>query len=329
MKISCALATSLSTPEHVRIAEELGYHRAWLYDSPALYADVWTILGLAAQRTTRIGLGPAVIVPSLRHPMATAAAIATLEGLAPGRVAVVIGTGFTGRLLLGKRALPWATVVDYIRVLRGLLRGDETTWDGATIKMIHPPGFLPSRPISIPILIAAEGPKGTAIAKELGDGVMGHAQVEDAPEGFWRVTVNGGTVLLDGETATDERVLDAAGHAMALIYHGLYEHQGPDAVDALPGGKTWRTSLELTGPEQRHLHTHENHLVSITDRDREALYEGAPALISATFSGRPDELRERAAALETGGLTEFAYQPAGPDIPGELERMMAVLAPLS
>jgi 5,10-methylenetetrahydromethanopterin reductase len=29
--------------------------------------------------------------------------------------------------------------------------------------------------------------------------------------------------------------------------------------------------------------------------------------------------RERLAAMEEGGATEIAYQPAGPDIPGELE----------
>jgi 5,10-methylenetetrahydromethanopterin reductase len=35
--ISCAFATSSDTPEHVQLAESLGYRRAWLYDSPALY----------------------------------------------------------------------------------------------------------------------------------------------------------------------------------------------------------------------------------------------------------------------------------------------------
>ena len=325
MKISCALATSLATPEHVRIAEDLGYQRAWLYDSPALYADVWTILGLAAQRTDRIGLGPGVLVPSLRHPMTTAAAIATLAALAPGRIAVAIGSGFTGRFILGKRPLPWSDVAEYVRVLRGLLRGEEVTWDNAVLKMIHPPGFVAQRPIDIPILIGAEGPKGAAVAQELGDGVMGGAEVENAPAGFWRVSVSGGTVLADGENATDERVLQAAGHAMALVYHAVYEHQGPDAVDAFPGGKAWRASVEAIEPERRHLATHENHLVSMTDRDREALREGAPALMPLLFCGAPAELRDRIAGMEASGVTEFAYQPAGPDIPGELERMMAAI----
>ena len=58
MQLSCAFAPSRETPDHIVRAEELGYHRAWCYDSPALYADVWVTLALAATRTTSIGPGP-------------------------------------------------------------------------------------------------------------------------------------------------------------------------------------------------------------------------------------------------------------------------------
>src|ERR1700739_1143973 len=104
MDISCAFATSSDTPPHVELAEALGYKRAWLYDSPALYPDVWMVLSRCAERTSRIGLGTGVLVPSLRHPMVNAAAIAELVGQAPGRVAVAIGSGFTGRVSVGQRA---------------------------------------------------------------------------------------------------------------------------------------------------------------------------------------------------------------------------------
>src|SRR5215813_15641873 len=82
IELSCAFATSPDSHEHVRIAESLGYRRALFYDSPALYPDVWVQLCRAAERTERIGLGSGVLIPSLRHPMTTAAAIATLVGLA-------------------------------------------------------------------------------------------------------------------------------------------------------------------------------------------------------------------------------------------------------
>src|SRR5258705_7546693 len=99
LAISCAFATSADSHEHARIAEELGYERAWFYDSPALYPDVWVQLCRAAERTRRIALGPGVLIPSLRHPMTTAAAIATLVSIAgEGRVFAAVGSGFTGRL---------------------------------------------------------------------------------------------------------------------------------------------------------------------------------------------------------------------------------------
>src|SRR6476660_7553714 len=124
MRMSCALVTNVDSPEVIVEAERLGYSRAWLYDSPALYPDVWVALALAAERTSTIGLGPAVLVPSLRHPMTNAAAIATLEALAPGRVAVAFGAGFTGRYVLGQKPMRWTDVGDYVRALKALLRGE-------------------------------------------------------------------------------------------------------------------------------------------------------------------------------------------------------------
>ena len=104
LKLSCAFATSAESHEHARIAEDLGYAWAWFYNSPALYPDVWVQLCRAAERTRRIGLSPGVLVPSLRHPMVNAAAIATLVSIAgPDRVAIGVGSGFTGRLTMGQR----------------------------------------------------------------------------------------------------------------------------------------------------------------------------------------------------------------------------------
>ena len=110
MDISCAFATSSDTPAHVQLAETLGYRRAWLYDSPALYPDVWMILTRCAERTARIGLGPGVLVPSLRHPIVNAAAIAGLVDQAPGRVAQEAGIPW--RDASGAKLCGWMGVTD-------------------------------------------------------------------------------------------------------------------------------------------------------------------------------------------------------------------------
>lgn len=324
--LSAAFATAMTTPDHVRAAEELGYERAWLYDSPALYPDVWATLARAAERTDRIGLGPAVLVPSLRHPMVNAAAIATLDALAPGRIAVALGAGFTGRYVLGQKPMRWADVAEYVGALRALLRGEETTWDGAPIRMLHPEGFGSPRPVDVPILVGADGPKGLAVARRLADGVFSAGRPIEGDGPTWRALLAFGTVLGSGESPTDERVVDAAGHGLAVVYHAMYERGGVDAVDQLPGGAEWRASIEAAPPERRHLLTHENHLISTTDRDRRALEAGGAALLTtASFSGTAAQLRDRVAELEAAGVTELAYQPAGSDIPGELARMRDAL----
>ena len=319
MQISCAFAPTLSTPDHIVLAESLGYERAWCYDSPSLYADVWMVLALAAERTSSIGLGPAVLVPALRHPMVNASAIATLAELAPGRVAAAIGAGFTGRYTLGQRPMRWSDVAEYVEVLRGLLRGEEARWEGATIKMMERP------PTDVPLLIGADGPKGRSVAARLGDGVFASGRPavgDDLPS--WRGLLVFGTVLEDEELAGD-RVVDAAGHALAVVYHGAYERGGPEAVDRLPGGRTWRATVEQVPAEQRHLVVHEGHLLRVTDRDRPAVMEGIGLLPSVTLTGEPSQLRERLAEWQNKGLTEIAYQPAGRDIPGELRRFIAAV----
>jgi len=85
VEVSCAFPTALDSPDNIALAERMGYDRAWVYDTPQQSPDVWMTLALAAERTERIGLGPGVLVPSLRHPMVNAAATATLAALAPGR----------------------------------------------------------------------------------------------------------------------------------------------------------------------------------------------------------------------------------------------------
>jgi alkanesulfonate monooxygenase SsuD/methylene tetrahydromethanopterin reductase-like flavin-dependent oxidoreductase (luciferase family) len=60
----------------------------------------------------------------------------------------------------------------YIVALRALLRGEPVEWDGALIKMLHLDGFAAPRPLDVPLIVGAAGPKGLAVAAELADGVF-------------------------------------------------------------------------------------------------------------------------------------------------------------
>jgi 5,10-methylenetetrahydromethanopterin reductase len=237
-------------------------------------------------------------------------------------VAVAIGSGFTGRYTLGKRPLRWAVVEEYVTALRALLRGDTVQWDGAPIRMLHTEGFVADRPVDVEVLVGADGPKGTAVAERVGDGVFAAGVPNPAAAGRPYSLLQFGTVLGDGEDISTERVRNRAGHGLAVVFHALYERNGPEALAGFPGGPEWVAAIEKIPPAERHLVTHEGHLVRLTAVDQEAVALAADLLPQFTFSGTADQLRARAAEYAAGGVTELVYQPAGPDIPGELARMM-------
>lgn len=322
MRLTCAFATSMDTPEHIRIAESLGYERAWCYDSPALYPDVWVQLCRSAERTSTIGLGPGVLIPSLRHPLVTASAIGTLAEIAGvERVAVAMGTGFTGRFAMGQRPLKWADVAEYLRTVRALLRGETTIWEGGRIRMLHADGFGPARPIGVPILVGAAGPKGVATARELADGIFlaGAGPVD----GFdWQATLLTGTVIRDDEEpdAGAPRWLDAAGHSVTVAYHFFAENRLPGEL--LPGFDEWLHAYDDLPADERHLAMHDLHMVDVNERDRP--YVSPEVVRRNGYAWTAAELRDRLARLEAAGVTDVAYQPAG-DIPAELESFAAAV----
>jgi 5,10-methylenetetrahydromethanopterin reductase len=316
LTLSCALVPSHESPHYARIAESLGYTRAFFYDSPALYPDMWVQLCRAAERTDRIGLGTGVIVPSNRHPMTTASAIATLVHLAGAeRFVLGVGTGFTSRMAMGQPALSWRYVEDYVQTVQGLLRGEVMRWAGAAIQLMHSPGIAPSRPCHVPVLLAADGTKGQSVARRHGYGVL---TTRSPAPGFERcVTMAMGTVLDDGENPESERVLDAAGHAGGVLLHLLHTRGQLPADEQ----QNWLRGYDLIPAGRRHLAMHYGHLVHLNDLDRpyvtgRRLVEWGMAMDRGGWAAFFDQ-------IQRGGATEVAYQPAGRDIPRELEAFAA------
>jgi 5,10-methylenetetrahydromethanopterin reductase len=321
MEVSCAFPTALDSPQHAAVAEELGYKRAWFYDGPPLAPDVWMMLALAAEATSRIGLGPGVLNPGFRHPMANATGTAGLAALAPGRVAVGFGTGFVMRAL-GQREVAWSYVEEYVNAFRGLLQGKAVLWEGAKIRMLHPEGALPPRPIDVPVVIAANGPKGDAVARSIGDGLFTIGLVPPfAKDHKWVSTLCHGTVLDPDEDLRSDRVRAAAGPGMMGPYH--YAYPSREALSQLPGGDAWLAVIERHPDDERHLAVHEQHFIGLNEADQAAWQAGAASMVEhLTITGRPSQVRARLDQLAEQGVTEVVYQPAGPDIPRELERFL-------
>ena len=299
--------------EHAVLAEKLGYERIWSPDIPAFGHDVWVHLARIADRTSRIGIGPAVLIPSYRHPVAQASAIASLEQIAPGRVMACFGTGFTGRVALGQKPLSWDFMRRYFVQVRALLHGDPVEIDGGMAQLLASPGWLPAHPIKTPLLLAAQGPKGRAIAKELADGLIA---LGSPGQGFnpCLVSVNG-TVLDAGETAASPRVRAAVAPLLGTIYHSTLARD-PEAVKRLPNGQAWLESVMNVPEPVRHLAVNRGHNLDISNGHDQLIDTSAAQQM--TFTGSPDDLRARLVKLEAAGATGVIFGTSGTDVEREL-----------
>jgi 5,10-methylenetetrahydromethanopterin reductase len=317
MKISAAFPPVPATPQHIELAEQLGYSTAWVYDTPALQLDCWMTLALAATRTRHIRLGPGVMIPSLRHPMVTASAIATLVSLVgESRVVVGIGTGFTGRRAMGQKPLRWQDMPRMVGDIRRLLGGETLKIEGAASRMLHWPGQAPNRPIEVPFVLGVNGPKGLETAAAMGCGVITSRPRPDTvySTSLDVILLGFGTILDRGETLSSPRVINTAGPGVMVAYHAFLE-QRDARLDHFPNAKCFVDLANAANPSQRHLALHCGHLTELNAIDRQVIT--GEAMNIAPLVCRPDELPERLAGLAKQGITEVAFQPMG-DISREL-----------
>src|SRR5467141_3767854 len=104
---------------------------------------------------------------------------------------------------MGKKPLGLASMRTHIAQVKALLRGDIADIDGGLAQILASDGWLPDRPINVPVYLAGQGPKARALAKEITDGLI---SLGGAAEGFETCLVStSGTVLDDGEDVTSPR----------------------------------------------------------------------------------------------------------------------------
>src|SRR5271155_4000926 len=100
----------------------------------------------------------------------------------------------------GEKPLSLASMRTHIAQVKALLRCDIADIDGGLAQILASDGWLPDRPINVPVYMAGQGPKTRALAKEITDGLI---SLGGPAEGFETCLVStGGTVLDDGEDVT-------------------------------------------------------------------------------------------------------------------------------
>ena len=128
MKFGAMVATKIDDWQLLPYVESLGYDSGWVPDSQMIWSDCYAVLALAAEHTSTLRLGTGVAIAGTRPAPVTAHSIASINRLAPGRVFLGIGTGHTAVRVMGFNPVKPREFREYLRVVRGLLRGQEVEY---------------------------------------------------------------------------------------------------------------------------------------------------------------------------------------------------------
>jgi 5,10-methylenetetrahydromethanopterin reductase len=211
--------------------ESLGFDHLWLTDSSLHARNCYSYLTLAATRSSRLLIGTAVTNPATRHPAITAAAAATVDEIAGGRMILGIGAGDRPLLALGLRPSRLATVEAAIGAIRQLWRGETVDLELAAPGPgeFSPGEFslagahlrFPAR-AGIPVFISASGPNTLDLAGRIADGVI--------------LLVGLFPSALDWAISRVARAADAAGrprpHVAVFAYGAIAEDEAAALADA-------------------------------------------------------------------------------------------------
>jgi 5,10-methylenetetrahydromethanopterin reductase len=317
----------------VKRAEELGYRRAWFYDTQMLNSELFVSMTAAAMQTTKIRLATGVLVPSNRIGPVTASALATLNALAPGRIDFGVSTGFTGRRAMGLGPVKLADMEEYIRVVRGLLAAETVEWtfeeQRRKIRFLDPDigAFNIREPI--PLHISAFGPKGRQLTAKLGAGWInatanvnhgkaGIAEMQDAwrkadrdPAALHATAMISGCVLKEGEACDSPRVKAQTGPHATLALHSLVEDAEfgniPRAVPPQLAALVERYRqiyLRYEPADARYLSNHRGHLMYLRPEEHEVCT--ADLIRTITWTATKAELQERLCELGKSGYSHIA-----------------------
>ena len=159
------------TIARLKWAEDEGFPDAWFSDAGA--PDTLTQIAAVGHHTTSIRIGVAVTPVYTRSPSVLAASANVIGQVIPGRF--VMGLGSSSQTIMGQwngipLEKPVTRVKETAQLVRHMLTGEKTNFDGVTLKshgyrqapMDNPP----------PIYLAALRPKMIEMAAEVGDGVI-------------------------------------------------------------------------------------------------------------------------------------------------------------
>ena len=336
MKFGILLTPGSDSPELVLQAEEQGYDTAFFVDSPALFGDPWVSMGATAAKTENITLGIGVTNPLTRSAPVTASALAGLNALAPGRVALGIGVGFTATLAMGMRRARLAELEQYIEQLRQLLSGEEAEVDllgePTIVQLLRQEQPWVNLEDRIPFYVAAANPNSLEMAGRVADAVIlgGLTQPEMIDTcrelldvGAKKVgrrahdielTITPSVLVTDRELSFEELQTELGPKSMApaMNFSRIASMSGtvPESLK-----QEWHDIRHAyrgetggaTDPRRKHIATYRNYVVNLEDWQRP--YVTQSVLEGTSISGTAEQCLAKIAMLESHGVDHILMSP--------------------
>lgn len=269
--------------DQAALLRDSGYSMLWMSNN-RFEQDVWIAATALAHSAAYGHVGTFVADPYTQHPALLAAAIATLDLVAPKTPILGLGAGGTGFREMGLHRLrPAARLEAAAIAIRQLLAGDKVSSSGEFVCADAQLGFRPSR--SIPIFIGTRGDRVLEAAGRAADGVMISTYAQ--PAGFRRA-------MNIVRRAAHEVGREAALQVFARIDVGL----PPSELEVK---QALATSIVTSYPDTQFLRVAN---VEVADAVLEAAEAGDIARARGVAADLGDDILEQFAWI--GGETELA-----------------------
>lgn len=153
--------------ELTRLAEAQGFTYGWTFDSHVLWQEPFVIYSRMLAETENMIVGPMVTNPGTRDWTVIASLFATLNEMYDGRTICGMGRGDSALRYIGDKPRTLATMVESMRVIKGLVAGEEVEFNG---KQISIPWIEDGW--DLPMWGAGYGPKALATVGAHADGFI-------------------------------------------------------------------------------------------------------------------------------------------------------------
>ncbi|HEX6512166.1 MAG TPA: LLM class flavin-dependent oxidoreductase [Chloroflexota bacterium] len=222
-----------------RVAEDCGFESVWLNEDVG--HDSFVILALAAQATTRIGVGTAIVNVFHRSAMQMAMGFATLDEVSDGRAMLGLSSGHEpwNNLYHGiPIQAPLARVREYTTFIKKAVTGEPFEHEGRLFHGVrsklsfHPPQAHP------PVYVAGVLPGMIQVAGEVGDGLLTNVVPASYVSGFMLPHLSDSARAAGRDPATLE---------LTAVVTGCVSEDPAEALDHARETFLWRQG---TNPEK-------------------------------------------------------------------------------